>query len=50
MFELRINGKEIMTMKKFENPIIEIDNIDVMDVIATSTEINPCPNKLPDEE
>lgn len=31
-------------MKLFETPSIEVIKLQVMDVIATSTEVNPCPD------
>ena len=37
-------------MKKFENPAIEVINVMVEDVIATSGAGNSCGNELPDQE
>ena len=37
-------------MRKFENPTMEIDKLDLADIITASVTVDNCPNKLPDDE
>lgn len=36
-------------MKKFENPVLEVEKLEITDVITTSTITPSCPSELPEE-
>ena len=35
-------------MKKFESPILEVEEFEIMDVITSSTDDDVCPDDVPD--